>query len=120
MTIKNYDYWKEIREIASDLIKDIRDENPAFNDDDLLDECHDRLYEIIDSHQWVIYYGNNLSVLEHSDNREFMVEHFGVDDVAQVLKEKGINGLHSALAYWAMFADTLDQFGVLMNQESVA
>ena len=119
MIIKNHDYWKEIREIASDLIKDIRVENPAFNDDDLLDECHDRLYGIIDNHEWVIYHGNNLSVLEHSNNREFMVEHFGDDDVAQVLKEKGINGLHSALAYWAMFADTLDQFGVLMK-ESVA
>lgn len=120
MTITNHDYWKEIREIASDLIKDIREENKGFDDDELLDECHERLYEIIDSHQWVIYYGYNLSVLEHSDNREFMIEHHGEDYAGECLKNGGLNGLHSHLAYWAMFADTLDQFGVLMNQESVA
>lgn len=110
MTITNHDYWKEIREIASDLIKDIREENPAFNDDELLDECHDRLYEIIDSHQWVIYYGYNLSVLEHSDNREFMIEHNGEDYASDCLKAGGLDGLHYHLAYWAMFADVNDHF----------
>jgi hypothetical protein len=108
------EYWKEVSSIADCLVSESADYNDCntvdtFNRDTVLEYIVDSaLHETIDGHQWVIYYAYNLSVLEYSDNEDYMVDNFGNDEAGAILKEKGLSGLHSALAFWALYADVYD------------
>tara|TARA_B100000768_G_scaffold168165_1_gene172827 strand:+ start:360 stop:722 length:363 start_codon:yes stop_codon:yes gene_type:complete len=103
-TITATDYTAEVKATAFNLVEEVIQETETR--DEALELINDsRLHETIDGHQWVIYYAYNLPVLEHSDNAYYMEENLGDDCIAAALKQGGINGLHTALAYWAMYAD---------------
>ena len=103
-TITATDYTAEVKSTAFNLVDEVLLETE--NRDEALELINDsRLHETIDGHQWVIYYAYNLPVLEHSDNADYMEENLGDDCIAAALKQGGINGLHTALAYWALYAD---------------
>ena len=108
------EYWKEVSSIAACLVSESADYNDCntidtFDRDTVLEYINDSaLHETIDGHQWVIYYAYNLSVLEYSNNEDYMVDNFGNDEAGAILKEKGLSGLHSALAFWALYADVYD------------
>ena len=38
-----------------------------------------------------------------------MIDNLGADSAAESLKNNGLRGLHTALAYWAMYADVQEQ-----------
>lgn len=102
----NYtEYYKEVNSIAENLIAEAMAEydNDAEQAMDDITDC--RLHEAIDSHQWIIYNSYNLSIIEHSSNDEYMIDYLGVYEVEYVLHNRGLSGLHQALAYWAMYAD---------------
>ena len=112
--INNAEYWAEVAQLANAIVQDAADRTDcntadSFNRDTVQDTIFDTvLHETIDGHQWVIYYAYNLDVLQHSSNEDYMIDHFGVDEAGCVLKDRGLNGLHSALAYWALYADVAD------------
>jgi len=120
MTISNYEYWKECQRLAQDLIDEVRTENPTFEKSDLIDEIQERSWELVDGHQWIIYYSYNLNVIDHSDNENYMIDNNGEDYACEVLKNSGLNGLHSTIAYWAMYADIADCVWELIEQLDVA
>ena len=102
-------YWSEVQSLAVTIAEDAmaqcdnnRDEAEELINDSLL-------FETIGAHQWVIYNAYNLDVLQYSGNSDRYVDEFGVDDAAIVLKESGLNGLHQALAFWALYADVLER-----------
>jgi hypothetical protein len=108
------DYWNEVAGLAACLVSESADHNDCstvdtFDRDIVLEYINDSaLMETIDGHQWVIYYAYNLSVLEYSNNEDYMVDNIGLEYAGAVLKDKGLSGLHSALAFWALYADVYD------------
>ena len=113
--ITSSQYWNEIQSLAVSIAEDAmvscdnnRDEAEELINDSLL-------HETIDEHQWIIYYAYNLNVYQHSDNSDYYIDNFGGDDAAYVLKEKGLDGLHQALAFWALYADVQDKIGEALD-----
>ena len=107
--ITSSQYWNEVQSLAVSIAEDAmsyydnnRDEAEELINDSLL-------HETIDGHQWIIYNAYNLDVYQHSDNSDYYIDNFGGDDAAYVLKEKGLDGLHQALAFWSLYADVQDK-----------
>lgn len=109
MNISNTDYWNEVSALAKSIAEEAMSE--CDNDlDDAQEMVNDRLlHETIDGHQWVIYHAYNLDVLQHSDNTEYMIDNLGNDEASEVLTQGGLSGLHTALAFWALYADVQDK-----------
>ena len=110
------EYWKEINDIATNIVDESMDDakqdysgnNPDFDElKELAQESINdhRLHETIDDHQWVIYYGYNLDVIENSDNEDYYNDNFGPESLAASLNEGGLNTLHCHIAFWCMYAD---------------
>ena len=117
------EYWAEIADIAQTIASEALSDNDGDIDaarDDIFDL---RLHETIDGHQWVIYYAYHLDVLKHTDNAEYMVDNFGGESVENAVKDGGVDGLHTAMAFWAMYADVSERIeGALeeLTEESEA
>lgn len=102
-------YREEIASIAQSLAEEAMADNEYDRqaaEDDINDS---RLHETIDGHQWVIYNSYNADVMRHSDNTDYYIDNFGVDDAGHVLKERGLDGLHNVIAFWCMYADVQDR-----------
>ena len=106
--ITRSEYCNEVHFIAESLVKDAMEAND--NDRSAAeDQIYDyMLHETIDGHRWVIYYSYHDDVLRYSDNSNSYIDQFGNDDAGQVLKERGLNGLKTVMAYFAMEQDVRD------------
>ena len=107
--ITNSQYWNEVQSLAVSIAKDAmshcdnnRDEAEELITDSLM-------HETIGAHQWVIYNAYHLDLLQYSDNSDHYIDNFGADDTALILKERGLNGLHQDLAFYALFADVQEK-----------
>ena len=102
----NYqDYYSEVNAIAEALVSEAMAEH-GNDAEQAMDNINDsRLHETIDGHQWIIYYSHNLSIIEHSSNDDYMIDNLGLESAGEVLQRGGLNGLHQAIAYWALYAD---------------
>ena len=110
-------YWKEITDIAEQLVWSAMNEYDDLNDHDspvaasyqaaaIIDRL---LHEAIDGHQWVIYYTYSLDVMKYSGNTDYLVENFGAEDAGTILSEGGLESLHQAISFWAMYADVQEK-----------
>ena len=104
-------YWKEITDIAEQLVWFAMNEYEEENDRDAAEEViNDHLlHETIDSHQWIIYTVYHLQIIQESGNDDYLTENFGKDTAATLLDEGGIDSLHQGIAFWAMYADVQDK-----------
>ena len=102
-------YWTEVESIAKSLVSEAANytecnTEESFDQDTIRDYIFDSaLHETIDGHQWVIYYANNLDVLQHSENAEYGIDE-GLIDAQESIKG-GLSTLHCHLAFWALYAD---------------
>lgn len=113
----NYrEYWKGIRDLAKDVVSEVADDVFSNNDNrdlDYIEECIKEniwdyaLFEYIDQDAWVLYPKYHMSVMEHTDNIDNLIDSFGVEDAGQILKDKGLDGLHTAIVFWAIYADVV-------------
>ena len=103
------EYWEEIEGLAANIAAEAMQEAEGDRDaaEDIID--NDLLHETINSHQWIIYYAYNLDVIKHSNNENYAIDTFGGEYLADILKNKGLNDLHTAIAFWAMYADVQDK-----------
>ena len=115
-------YWVEVQQLSAAIVSESANYTDcntleSFDEDTIRDHIFDSaLHETIDGHQWVIYYAYNLDVLQYSANSKYMVDELGVEYAGQVLKDRGLSGLHSALAYWALYADVMGALDDALNQ----
>ena len=104
-------YWKEITEIAEQLVwyamNEYEDENNREAAEEVINDS--LLHETIDGHQWVIYYTHSLDVMKYSGNTDYLIENFGAEDAGNILAEGGIESLHQAIAFWAMYCDVQEK-----------
>lgn len=103
MSITYSEYHEEIK----DLAKSLAQEANVSTDGDIFEYIRDNEldHEIIDGHQWIIYYSYNLDIIECSSNDEYMQDNLGDESLGHALKDGGLNGLHQAIAFYAMLAD---------------
>ena len=113
--ITSAQYWNEIQSLAVSIAEDAMSycDNNREEAEELINDS--LLHETIDGHQWIIYYAYNLDVYQYSDNSDYYIDNFGGDDATYVLKEKGLDGLHQALAFWALYADVQDKIGEALD-----
>ena len=95
-TITPSQYWREIADLAADISAEAKAEQRTIGE---------VLHEWIDGHKWVIYYANNLPVLQHTSNPEALIDAVGAEAAGHELKVGGLTGLHTALAYFAITED---------------
>ena len=99
------DYFEIVDSMAHDLAAEAMQETDN-NKDDALELLNDSLlHETIDGSEYVIYNHYHLPIIQYSDNCDYMADNLGDDCVAYALKNGGIQGLHQAIAYWALYAD---------------
>jgi len=103
-TITYREYQDEISDLAEDLYKEAGEEHPE--DEDARNEfMRERLHEIVDGHQWIIYCAYNLSVYEHSPNADAYQDMYGNEDLGAIVADWGLLSLHTTIAACAMQAD---------------
>ena len=114
--ITSSQYWKEIQDLAISIAEDAM--SPCDNNRDEAEELitDSLMHETIGAHQWVIYNAYHLELLQYSDNSDHYVDEFGADDAAIVLKERGLDGLHQALAFWALYADVQEKIEEALDE----
>ena len=113
--ITSSQYWNDVQSLAVSIAEDAMSycDNNREEAEELINDS--LLHETIDGHQWIIYYAYNLDVYQYSDNSDYYIDNFGGDDATYVLKEKGLDGLHQALAFWALYADVQDKIGEALD-----
>jgi len=113
----NYqDYYSEVNAIAEALVSEAMAEHDNDAEQAMESIVDSRLHETIDGHQWVIYYNYNLSIIKHSDNVDYMIDNMGLESAGEALQSGGLNGLHQAIAYWALYADVSELLQDKMNE----
>lgn len=99
-----HEYWSEIDFIVKQVKADTLEQK--FTDDgDAQDYADQRLNEVVDGHEFCIYYSEALETLQYTGNQDNMIKCCGVESAAQALHDGGLGGLHCAMAVWAMIAD---------------
>lgn len=103
--ITSSQYWIEVQSIANSIATEAMQScgNDRDNAEELINDS--LLHETIDGHEWIICNDYNLDVIQHSDNEDYYIDEFGSDDAGVTLKNGGLSGLHTAVAFWAMYAD---------------
>ena len=109
-------YWIEVQSLAVAIAEDAMSQcdNSREEAEELINDS--LLFETIGAHQWIIYNAYNLELLQYSDNSDRYVDEFGTEDAAIVLKESGLDGLHQALAFWALYADVQEKIEEALNE----
>ena len=123
MSISNTDYWVEVRSIAATIAEEAVEQakdKPDLEQDELKEAAEDiindtLLHETIDGHEWIIYTAYHLPILQWTDNADYMVDNLGGAD--DVLKSSGVDGLHLAMAFWALYADVQDYIDDALDSE---
>ena len=103
--ITSAQYWNEVNSLAQIIAEEAmqQSDNDRSDAEELINDS--LLHETVGKHQWIIYNCYNLDVYQHSDNSSYMMDNFGDEEAGTILKDKGLDGLHCALAYWALYAD---------------
>lgn len=102
-----HEYWSEIDSIVEQVKADTLEQK--FTDDgDAHYYADQRLTEVVDGHEFCIYYSEALETLQYTGNQDAMLDELGAESVAQALHDGGLGGLHCAMAVWAMIADCRD------------
>ena len=114
--ITSYEYWNEVESLAKSIIADAMAENDNDKDAAMDDINDSRLHATIDGHQWVIYTAYNLDVYQHSENSDYFIDNFGNDEAGAILKDRGLDGLHAVIAFYALYADVQDKINELADE----
>lgn len=107
--LSSIEYRNEISSIAENLATEAmadNDNDRQAAEDDINDS---RLHETIDGHKWVIYNAYNADVMRHSENNDYFIDNFGNEEAGNILKDRGLDGLHNVIAFYCMYADVQDK-----------
>ena len=107
--ITSSQYWLEVQSIANSLATEAMQscENDRDDAEELINDS--LLHEAIDQHEWIIYNCYNLDVIQYSDNEDYLIDNFGLESAGESLKNGGLDGLHTAVAFWALYADVQEK-----------
>lgn len=114
--ITSAQYWNEVDSLAKTIAEEAmqQSDNDRSDAEELINDSI--LHETIDGHQWIIYYAYNLDVYHHSDNSNYLIDNFGNEEAGTILQEKGLDGLHQALAFLALYADVQEKISDALDE----
>ena len=114
--ITSAQYYNEVNTLAKIIAEEAMQQsgNNRSDAEELINDT--LLHETIDGHQWIIYYAYNLDVYQHSDNSSYLIDNFGNEETGTILQENGIDGLHCALAFWALYADVQEKISDALDE----
>ena len=101
--ITQQSYNTEIEELASSIAEELLEEYGSREEAE--DYVYDRIHEVIDGHQWVIYHAYNDDVLRFSDNDEAYKDVYCNEDIGAQIAENGLDSFKVTMAYFAMAQD---------------
>ena len=99
MTNTERSYWNSVKTIATET----REEYP--NPDD--DERHDYIWQTVDGSEWIIYYENNETVLDATNNYN-AIDDFGIEASSFWLQSDWKKS-RMTCAFYAMVQDVNDE-----------
>ena len=109
------EYYEEINALSLSIIEQAMEQ--AEDKEEAEEMINDYLiHENVESHEFVIYYAKAFEVLGISSNDEYMIDNLGEESAVEALKSGGLSGLHSALAFWAMYADVQEVIYDLLEE----
>ena len=76
--------------------------------DDVLEEAAEGLHELAGSLEIAIYNHHHLPILQYSMYADEFADEFGAECAGDILKDKGLNGLHAAVAEYCIWGDLND------------
>ena len=97
MSKRENDYWRDVREIARDVLE--RESTGESTD------RHEALHEAVDGSEWIIYYSKAAQVMRFTDNDNALEEETG-GTIADFDSLEG--GYWSAVGIWAYYAMLAD------------
>ena len=118
----DFNYRQAVLSLTDSVIYAINEaldcEQISFDKDEIEELVNDSLlHETVDGSQYAIYYHYHLDILKHSTNSEYAIENVLCgDEMANILKENGLTGLHQALAFWAMMEDVQAEINEILEQ----
>ena len=114
--ITSAQYYNEVNSLAEIIAEEAmqQSDNDRSDAEELINDS--LLHEAIDGHQWIIYYAYNLDVYQHSDNSNYLIDNLGNEYAGTILQEKGLDGLHQALAFWALYADVQEKISDALDE----
>lgn len=124
--ITQTEYIKEIEGIAANItceaVQIVKADNPDIEQDEIKEAAQELindslLHETIDGHEWIIYTAYNLDIIQHSQNDEYYKDIYSNEDAGKFLADKGIDSLHSMIAFWVMYADVRDELDNALDVE---
>jgi hypothetical protein len=92
---------RSVKSIRDELVDEYKEYGGGVDPNEFVS---DRLHEMIDGHQWIIYYGYNTEVLKHTNNEDAYIDNFG-----EWPADKGLNDLQMLAAFEAMRQDVSDE-----------
>ena len=98
-------YYARIRDMAKELFTDAMEQHD--NDTERAQEYiqDEALHETIDGTDWAVYTCYHLPILQFSNNSDAYIDEFGAQEAGEIIKEHGLDNLHAAIAFWAMYRD---------------
>jgi hypothetical protein len=94
------EYWKEIKALAEAIVDETAEERGEERSADLLDAAFEKAHEVVDGHEWIIYYAYNLDVIKHTRNEDAW-EDLGLEQ----FEGKSFRDICTVVAFWAMLRD---------------
>lgn len=118
----DFNYRQAVLSLTDSVIYAVNEaldcEQISFDKDEIEELVNDGLlHETIDGSQYAIYYHYHLDILKHSTNSEYAIDNVLCgDEMATILKQNGLKGLHQTLAFWAMMEDVQEELNEILEQ----
>jgi len=94
------EYWKEIAALAESIIEEWQERDG----EDISEIAH----EVVDGHQWIIYYAFTDDVLYHCSNEDAWEDVYSPEDIGNLVIDKGMRDARTHQAFFAMEADVYE------------
>lgn len=121
-TIENeYDYRQVVLNLVYSVVSGINEALESgdceFEYDSIEDFVNDELlHSVVDGSEFAIYNHYHMPIIMQSSNDEYYIDNFGTESAGEVLKQSGLSGLHSSIAFFAMYADVKEELRDLLNE----
>ena len=123
--MKYSEYYNEVRETAQNIIDEALESQDWFDlrygkdpYEAAIEVIQDwALPQAIDGHQWIIYTGYHLDILNNSGNDEAYTEIYSDEDIGQIIRENGAAHFDMIRAFWAFNYDVQEVIFDMLQDE---
>lgn len=111
------DYKTEIAQLAEDIVDEIVAENADVDDElGIMDLASERIHEIVDGHEWIIYTRHHRDVYDHTTNPEAYQDVYDNHEIGRIVANDGVEHLEMIMAFFGMLYDVTDMVAIVAKQ----